>query len=98
MISPLSRRWRLNPACLFHWRHWDQEYILFNAASGQTHFLNTLGADVLDWLGREPLYASELEQRLATQHNLTQDNDLRDFLADLLTSLDELGLIEPDSS
>lgn len=95
MASDDSREWRLNPVCRLHWRHWDQDYVLFNAASGQTHVVNELGADVLRLLEVKPASADELFEALAVRHGLAPDPELAAGVQRLLADLDQLGLIEP---
>lgn len=90
-----SREWRLNPACRLHWRHWDEDHILFNAASGQTHVVNELGADVLRLLEEKPASAGELLEGLAVHYGLAADAGLAAGVQRLLADLDQLGLIEP---
>lgn len=40
-------RFRSNPASVLQWRQWDNEYVVFNEAAGQTHVLDTLTACAL---------------------------------------------------
>lgn len=95
MASDNSRQWRLNRACRLHWRHWDEDYILFNAASGQTHVVNELGADVLRLLEKKSASAGELLEGLAASYGLAPDSELAAGVRRLLVDLDQLGLIEP---
>lgn len=46
-FDPSNLRFRINPAGVLHWRKWDDEYVVFNEAAGQTHVLDTLTACVL---------------------------------------------------
>ena len=87
--------WRINPAVCLHWRHWEEAYVLFNAASAQTHLLNDFGMDVLDILKQAPHSAPELSERLASHFQIEWDNQAQSYLQSLLVNLDELGLIEP---
>jgi PqqD family protein of HPr-rel-A system len=51
MTSPLWRA--LTPQALA-WRQWDDELVLYNDATGSTHHLGAIGADVLLALLRHP--------------------------------------------
>jgi len=93
-----TRHWRLNPLCRLRWRHWDSEYILFNEGSGQTHFLNELGAATLQRLQQVASVSHmDLVAWLSAEYVLPADEQLQAHIAVLLTDLDELGLIEPCS-
>ena len=93
MIS--ARRWVLNPDCRLYRRHWEQDYLLFNAASGQTHLLNEIGIQTLDWLAETPLSAGELVSSLVAEFDLQEDDQLHDYISQTLTAFDELGLVVP---
>ena len=89
-------RWRLNPACQIHWRYWDNDYILFNVASGQTHFLNDLGAITLELVAEQALDEEALLEAFALRfEDFVIDDELREYVATMLEDLDNLGLIEP---
>lgn len=92
--------WQLNPNIVFHLKRWnEEEYVLFNAASGQTHFLNEYSAIVLRSLEAKPLSRSELTKCLMVEcDDLVFDSDLEDYISTMLLDLDGLGLIEPHSS
>lgn len=90
--------WHLNPYVCLHWLSWGSDYILFNAASGQTHVLNELGAAILRLLDSNPLSNSDIGRQLVTQyHDLCLDSELSTAIDQLLEELDNLGLIEPYS-
>ena len=89
--------WGLNPACILHWKYWEEDYILFNEASGQTHFLNELGAAILKLFEQAaaPLNINEIYERLAASCDLIIDTEMQSYIGSLLVDLDGLGLIEP---
>jgi hypothetical protein len=39
--------WRLNPQSSLHYRHWGNEWAVFDVASGQTHEMSTVSAVTL---------------------------------------------------
>lgn len=90
--------WSINPDCQLYWRHWEEEYILFNAASSQTHYLNSFGADILHLLQEKPMTELELSQKLSQEYDLESDEVTLRYIAGILASMDELGLIEPSFS
>lgn len=88
--------WRFNPLCEPHWRQWGDSYILFNAASGQTHFLNAFAFLALQLLrDTDTLTATELCAEIAALEDIPDGADLPRHVATLLMTMDELGLIEP---
>ena len=88
-------RWRLNPACRLKWRTWGNEYILYNAASGQTHLLNDVGTSALGLLGAGELSVRDLGLALSVQCDLPYDTEFQAYVEAMLRSMDSLGLIEP---
>ena len=90
------RKWSINPACRLHWRHWDDRYLLFNAASGQTHLLTEMGANVLFALQERALTNTDLEAAIATPDSVSQaDETFRQQLVATLEEMYSLGLIKP---
>ena len=87
--------WRLNPCVHLHWLSWDEDYIVFNAASGQTHVLNELGAAILRLLEENALNSMAIGQQIVAQYEeLVLDTELSEAIENLLENLDILGLIE----
>jgi PqqD family protein of HPr-rel-A system len=80
------------------WRVWDDEFLVYNTASGQTHHLNFLAGEALRSLEAEPGSASELVCRLAEQFEMAQDSPPLQMIDGLIRQLDELGLIAPSTS
>jgi len=39
--------WRLNPKSSLHYRHWGNEWVVFDVGSGQTHEMDTVAAATL---------------------------------------------------
>lgn len=100
MASPSPIYWRLSPSIVFQLKCWDEEEcVLFNISSGQTHLLNEFGAIALRLLEAKPLSYLELSRRLMEEcDGLVLDSDLENYINNMLLNLDGLGLIEPYSS
>ena len=79
------------------WRIWDDEFLVFNTASGQTHHLNLLAGEALRSLEAEPARTPELVRRLASQFEIAEDSPLLQAIDRLIHELDELGLIAPST-
>lgn len=81
---------------------WAGERILYHPASGETHFLNAVGAQILDRLTEAPASAAVLVQCLAdTGQAAESPSALYDQISSILARLDELGIVvvqmEPSS-
>ena len=80
------------------WRVWDDEFLVYNSASGQTHHLNLLAGEALRSLEAEPARPQELICRLAGQFGVSEDSPPMQMIDRLIRELDELGLIAPSTS
>ena len=75
-------RWRLLPGQLLEYRSWQDEHVLFNNLSGDTHLLGSAALDLLLDLRDGPIDDAELP------------GDEAQGVRQLLGSLAALGLIE----
>lgn len=75
------------------WEQFDDEYFVFNPASGHTHLLNALGATVLRLLEPAPLTEAELLECLHAEAG-PDDGELAQALPMHLQQLAVIGLIE----
>ena len=62
--------WTVPVGNLLVWRAWDDEFLVYNTASGQAHHLNLLAGAALRSLEAEPGSASDLVCRLADQFEI----------------------------
>ncbi len=92
-----DQRWGLSDDVALLWKSWDEEVIVFNLASGQTHLLDALSAEVLRELERRPRTLSELATLLAEHYGL-EPAELGDRLDGICHRFDDLGLAEPVGS
>jgi PqqD family protein of HPr-rel-A system len=90
--------WRVPLANVLAWRVWDDEFLVYNTASGQTHHLNFLAGEALRTLEAEPGSVSELVCRLADQFEIARDSPPLQMIDRLIRELDELGLIAQSTS
>jgi PqqD family protein of HPr-rel-A system len=88
--------WRLPANASLLWQSWDEdEVIVFNRASGQTHLLDAFSAAVLRRIEAAPTTILELQKAFAADLAL-DESVLRDRLSDVCRRFDQLGLAEPD--
>jgi len=85
--TPTSQGW------LF--KHWDNEAVLFNTASGDTHYLKPLTLALYLTCRDHPGYTSaELAAALATRLGVEETPQFKEQTADTLASLRKIGLLE----
>lgn len=92
MESAIGRSWKTTKLA---WKSWGDDVVVFNFSSGDTHLLNPVAAQALKILEQKPLNTHELSQQLASSDRLPTDEQLTAHVEDLLSKLDEMGLIEP---
>lgn len=74
---------------------WDGEAVLFNTASGDTHYLKPLTLALYETCRDHPGYTmSELTHALAARLGVVESASFRESAADTLHSLHEIGLLE----
>jgi PqqD family protein of HPr-rel-A system len=93
-----GRRWTVPKGNGLAWRVWDDEFLVYNTASGQTHYLNLLAGEALLSLEAEPAQTHELVRRLANQFGIAEDSPPLQMIDRLIHELDELGLIAPSTT
>ena len=76
------------------WKLFDDSFIVFNRASGQTHFLNATAGEVLRLIAHEPSDASGLVTGVSVRLGLADTRDLENGIDALLCELEQLGLIQ----
>jgi len=74
------------------WRHWDDEVVVYNSLSGQTHLLDGFSAAVLAEIERAPATVDALAGRLAAAFGLARDDRLVTRLAEACETFERLGL------
>lgn len=91
-----TQRWKVPADAELHWRSWEpDQFLIYHAQSGDTHYLNTVAAEVLRYLQGQSATADELTKQLASTVGMEPDNALFNQIEQLLQQLDGLGLIEP---
>lgn len=88
-------RWQVGRPGSFRWREWDNESVLYDIDSGDTHFLNALGRQALECLVHTAMNEGELASQLARDIGGTPTSELLRNVGQLLARFYELGLVEP---
>lgn len=90
-------QWRALPDPALHVRSWDDEFVVYNSLSGDTHLLGSAAAHILLKLQQAPSDAIVLAESLAPQlqAGMEMENELVDQITRLLEDLHTLALVEP---
>jgi PqqD family protein of HPr-rel-A system len=89
-----SGKWRLDRRAELHWRHFDGEWVVFEAGSGDTHQLDPLAAAVLMCLESEAQDINELAEIIASELGMPLSADLTARMGQLIEQFTTLGLVE----
>lgn len=76
-------------------KSWGDEAVVYDAASGDTHYLKPLTLALYQTCRDHPGFTSaELAAALATRLNVTNTPQLMELTGDTLNSLRKIGLLE----
>ncbi len=77
---------------------WEGDCVVYNALSGNTHILDMVTGEVLKVIASGPVGTSALSKHVLNLLELpSDDGKVAQHVAEILSVLDELGLIEPVS-
>jgi PqqD family protein of HPr-rel-A system len=88
--------WRIAPGQALRFRQFDDEFVLYNDLSGDTHLLGDSAMHILSDLQRGPADASALTASLAAALECPHDIAFDDEAAALLATLASYFLIAED--
>jgi PqqD family protein of HPr-rel-A system len=88
-----SEIWRLRPGQSLQYRHWDEEYVLYNDLSGDTHLLDDAAIELLLALKQGPASFPDLAGVLGASFDIL-DADLAAETQALLAHLKHLYLVD----
>ncbi|WP_173062480.1 HPr-rel-A system PqqD family peptide chaperone [Sulfurimicrobium lacus] len=86
--------WRLISGHALHFRSWNDEFVVYNSLSGDTHLLGSAAAHVLLKLQQAPADAAVLAEFLAPALQPGFDGDFVLEIEHLLVDLNRLALVE----
>jgi PqqD family protein of HPr-rel-A system len=88
--------WRLRPGQALRHRQWDDEYVLYNDLSGDTHLLGGAAIEILLALARGPATDAALAALVEGEFDI-DPADAAAETGELLALLQRLSLITPDA-
>lgn len=77
-----------------HWRRWDDEFVVFDVGSGQTHQLAPYTAATLMMLELNSNDIVELTSRVSIELDVSDDKNIADAVVEAVHDLQIAGLIE----
>jgi PqqD family protein of HPr-rel-A system len=90
-----SSRWRLTAPDELRWVQWEDEWLLYDGGSGDTHLLQPLAAEVLQALQHAPTTVAALVEGFVRDGDEELHGRLSGYIDSLITTLARLGVIEP---
>lgn len=94
-MSPAGEHlWRITQGCELRWRSWNDEYVVYNSGSGDTHLLDLLSAEILEKIEEVPASSRALEDWVAGRVAADSIPEISGYVSDLLLQLHSLALIE----
>ena len=91
---PLNPKWQVADENEFLFRSWDDEFVVYNGATGDTHLLGLVAAQVMLKLQQTPTDAVSLAEWVAPLQQIEPDDEFVLFIEQILTDFDSLGIIE----
>jgi PqqD family protein of HPr-rel-A system len=79
----------------FLWEHGNEESLLFDRRSGQTHLLTATAVEALLYLQKKPHTLPQLADHIADVFEFSRNNDLIEHLEELLKHFVDIGLADP---
>lgn len=98
MSASNATKWAVLAHARLYWQSWEGEHIVYNSASGDTHLLDPVAAQVLQTLQREPMELATLMREVADTLDIDLDDELLAYMEAALSELGKLELVKEVSS
>jgi PqqD family protein of HPr-rel-A system len=92
-MDRLAQKWKVRAENRLVWERWEQDAVVYDSASGETHLLNALAFEALMLLRDYPMDAFDLARRLADEFDDFDARTLEPQMQRLIDNFDELGII-----
>lgn len=99
MDPDVTRKWRLGTLVDLHWHSWDDESVVFDSASGDTHLFEPISVEVLRFIEESvtPQSMYDIVQHLLPMLD-ESEAALLEHTQKVIATFNRLGLVEQDSS
>jgi PqqD family protein of HPr-rel-A system len=94
MATPRAIRWRLTNSAELVWRVWDDQFVVYDAASGDTHLLSLAAREVLNVVQQSPADLGAIVRRLSLRLELSPEDQPGQDVENVLGALTRAGVIE----
>lgn len=92
--SRTNMQWRLIDDNALQFQAWNEEFVVYNVLSGDTHVLEMPAAEILQLLERGPMDISSMAQGLARKWQCEPDQIFLNELEMMLSEMHALSLVE----
>jgi PqqD family protein of HPr-rel-A system len=89
--------YRLSGLDALCWRHFDDETVVFDDRSGDTHGLDPLAAQIFEYLLERPVTLDEIHRRICAAEG-AMSGEYDTVIASALEELRKIGLLAPSSA
>jgi PqqD family protein of HPr-rel-A system len=79
---------------VIHFRFWDDDCVIYNQMTAETHLINEIGAVIFKLLSEKAATRTELRQNLNHEFDLDIEFDTEGFFDNLILNYQKLGLLE----
>ena len=86
--------YRSNSAPYLHWAVWNDEYVVFDEASGQTHQLDAVRAYILHLVSDGPQTLSNVVHALAELPRVPTESVTSAVISAIFSEFETCGLVE----
>lgn len=87
----MAEYWVKEPELSLHQQQWDDEFVVYNASSGDTHLFDSISIKILSLLESHSMSTDAI----LSEVNKTQSDELDlFFISELLESMARYGLIK----
>ena len=93
LASESSPKWKVTDIDSLLWERWGDEYVVFHAPSGKTHFLNASGALILQLLSRDESYVGLMAAEIGLCTATPVDDVLMQQVQQTILRFEQLGLV-----
>jgi PqqD family protein of HPr-rel-A system len=73
---------------------WDEEYIIYDQFSGDTHLLDGLSGELIGALSEQAMFRSDLLKKLNELFEDATELEMENYLDDFITKFQKLGILD----
>ncbi|MDD5579525.1 MAG: HPr-rel-A system PqqD family peptide chaperone [Methylobacter sp.] len=84
----------LPKAAVIRCRFWDDECVIYNQFTGETHLVEGMGAEIFKLISEKSATRTQLLQTIHSVFELETGFDIEDFLDNLILQYQKLGLLD----